>query len=77
MRLWGRRGRQDENFGISAGQRFRAVGLAPVIWEVETVARYPGELAPHVRLHRVGTPADGKTIALQVLRDRRFYQPAT
>jgi hypothetical protein len=42
---------------------------------VETVARQPGELVPHVRLHRVGAPSDGKTISLNVLRDRRFYQP--
>jgi hypothetical protein len=40
------------------------------------VARYPGELLPHVRMHRVGSPNDGKTISLQVLRDRRYYQPA-
>jgi hypothetical protein len=76
MRLWGRRAGQDDNFGINAGQRFRAVGAAPSLWEVEVVARYPGELLPHVRMHRVGSPNDGKTISLQVLRDRRYYQPA-
>jgi hypothetical protein len=41
-----------------------------------TVAHYPGDLEPHVRLSRVGAQHDGKTVALQVLRDRRFYQPA-
>lgn len=76
MWLWRRRGRQEDNFGISAGQRFRTVGPSSLLWEVETVARYPGEVVPHVRLHRVGMPGDGKTISLQVLRDRRFYQPA-
>jgi hypothetical protein len=76
MRLWGRRGSQDENYGIAAGQRFKTVGQGSMLWEVETVSRYPGEVMPHVRLHRVGTPNDGKTISLQVLRDRRFYMPA-
>jgi hypothetical protein len=33
-------------------------------------------MAPHVRLARVGAQHDGKTVSLQVLRDRRFYQPA-
>jgi hypothetical protein len=72
-----RRAKPDENFGIAPGQRFRPVGSAPSLWEVETVARHPGEVVPHVRLHRVGVPGDGKTIALNVLRDRRYFQPAS
>jgi hypothetical protein len=72
---WWRRQTRDENFGVAAGQRFRPVGGGTAIWEVETVARQPGEVVPHVRLHRVGAPSDGKTISLDVLRDRRFYQP--
>lgn len=71
-----RRGRPDENFGIAAGQRFRPVGTIPIVWEVESLARHPGELITHVRLHRVGMPSQGKTVALQVLRDKRYYQPA-
>jgi hypothetical protein len=70
-----RRG-QDDTFGIAAGQRFRAVGAAPIFWEVATIARYQWDVLPHVRLHRVGAPADAKTISLSVLRDGRFYLPA-
>ena len=77
MSIWRRRHGPGDNYGITIGQRFSTAGRAQAVWEVITVAHYPGDLAPHVRLHRVGTPADGKTIALQVLRDRRFYQPAT
>ena len=51
-------------------------GRAQAVWEVITVAHYPGDLGPHVRLSRVGSQHDGKTVSLQVLRDRRFYQPA-
>ncbi len=77
MSIWRRRPGREENYGISAGQRFLAVGRASAIWEVVTVARYPGDLAPHVRLSRVGSQHDGKTVSLDVLRDRRFYEPAT
>ena len=75
--MWFRFGRrnQDENFGIRAGQRFRAVGAATILWEVAAFARYPGEMTPHVRLQRVGAPGDAKTISLEVLRDGRFYLP--
>lgn len=71
-----RRRKHDDNFGIEAGQRFRAVGTATILWEVSAIARYPWDAAPHVRLHRVGAPGDAKTISLQVLRDGRFYLPA-
>jgi len=70
------RKKHDENFGIAAGQRFRTVGPASILWEVATVLRYSWDAAPHVRLHRVGAPGDARTISLQVLRDGRFYQPA-
>jgi hypothetical protein len=41
------------------------------------VVRHPGDFVAHVRLSRVGSQHEGKTVALEVLRDRRFYQPAT
>lgn len=77
MSMWRRRPGPEENYGISAGQRFSSVGRAKAVWEVITVARYPGDVSPHVRLCRVGAQYDGKTVALDVLRDRRFYEPAT
>ncbi|HEX7970431.1 MAG TPA: hypothetical protein VF502_19565 [Stellaceae bacterium] len=76
MSIWRRRHGPDDNYGISAGQRFSAVGRTKAVWEVIVVAHYPGDLGPHVRLSRVGAERDGKTVSLQVLRDRRFYQPA-
>jgi hypothetical protein len=77
MSIWRRRPGPEDNYGISAGQRFLSVGRAKAVWEVVTVAQYPGEVGPHVRLARVGSEHDGKTVALDVLRDRRFYQPAS
>jgi hypothetical protein len=71
-----RRRNADPNFGITAGQRFRQVGVATLVWEVAAISRYPWEALPHVRLHRVGAPGEGKTIALAVLLDARFYLPA-
>ena len=44
------------------------------MWEVVSVARYPGEPLLHVQLARVGAPNDRKTVALRVLRDKRYYQ---
>lgn len=76
MGIWRRRPGRDENYGISAGQRFLSAGRKTAVWEVVSVARYPGELAPHARLMRVGTFHDGKTVSLEALRDRRFYEPA-
>lgn len=76
MSIWRRRPGPEDNYGIAAGQRFSSVGRMAAIWEVITVARYAGDLAPHVRLLRVGAQNEGKTVSLQVLRDRRFYQPA-
>ena len=76
MSIWRRRHRSDENYGIATGQRFLSVGLTKALWEVVAVARYSGEVAPHARLSRVGAKHEGKTVSLQVLRDRRFYQPA-
>jgi hypothetical protein len=73
MSLWRRRPGREENYGITAGQRFLSVGRGNAVWEVVAVARYPGDLAPHVRLSRVGSQHEGKTVALEVLRDRRFY----
>jgi hypothetical protein len=76
MSMWRRRPGPDDNYGIAIGQRFQTAGRAQAVWEVITVAHYPGDLGPHVRLSRVGSQHDGKTVSLQVLRDRRFYQPA-
>ncbi|HUZ72072.1 MAG TPA: hypothetical protein VMU87_03740 [Stellaceae bacterium] len=75
MRLWHRRS-QDENFGIAAGQRYRAVGAPSILWEVTAIARSPWDEIPHARLHRVGAPRDAKTISLAVLRDARFFVSA-
>jgi hypothetical protein len=77
MSIWRRRPGADQNYGIAAGQRFASAGRATALWEVVTVARYPGDLGPHVRLSRVGAQHEGKTVSLEVLRDRRFYQPAS
>jgi hypothetical protein len=76
MGIWRRRPGRDENYGISAGQRFLATGRKSAVWEVVAVARYPGDVAPHARLMRVGALHDGKTVSLEALRDRRFYEPA-
>lgn len=76
MSMWRRRHGPDDNYGITIGQRFSTTGRTQAVWEVMTVAHYPGDLGPHVRLSRVGSQHDGKTVSLQVLRDRRFYQPA-
>jgi hypothetical protein len=76
MGLWRRRLGPDDNYGIMIGQRFSPVGRAKPVWEVMTVARYPGDVAPHVRLSRVGAQHEGKTLSLDVLLDRRFYQPS-
>jgi hypothetical protein len=76
MRLWPRRRSSIANFGIEAGHRFRAVGAPLILWEVATIARLPWEVAPHVRLQRVDSPLDAKTVSLTVLRDGRFFLPA-
>jgi len=67
----------ENNFGVAAGQRFCSVGPAAALWEVIAVNRYDGDIGPHVQLARVGVAHEGKTVSLQVLRDRRFYEPAT
>ena len=74
MSIWRRHGPED-NYGISVGQRFSSVGRIALTCEVISVASYPGDVAPHARLLRVGAQRDAKTVSLQVLRDRRFYQP--
>lgn len=76
MWFWRRHKRLDEYLGVAVGQRFRATGSIPIMWEVEAFARHPGEMNPHVRLHRVGIPSEAKTISLHILRDKRFYEPA-
>jgi hypothetical protein len=62
--------------GVAAGQRYRAAGASPILWEVGVVYRHPWEPTPHVELHRVGMPSDVKTIALATLRDERYFAPA-
>jgi len=76
MGIWRRRLGPENNFGISAGQRFSSVSTVPAQWEVIAVDHYHGDLGPHVRLSRVGIAHENKTVSLQVLRDRRFYRPA-
>lgn len=65
----------DGDYGIAAGQRFRATTAPPIVWEVGVVYRHAWEPTPHVRLHRVGMPSDVKTIALPTLRDERYFAP--
>jgi hypothetical protein len=67
----------EEDYGIAAGQRFRANGTNPILWEVGAVYRLSWEPFPHVRLHRVGVRSDQKTIALATLRDERYFAPAS
>jgi hypothetical protein len=62
--------------GIEQGQRYRAGRSALSVWEVREVVNYAGLPVPHVRLMRVGSPKDVKTVSGDVLRDRRFYKPA-
>jgi hypothetical protein len=64
------------DYGIVAGQRFRSIGTKSILWEVGSVYQFTWEPAPHVRLHRVGVPRDMKTVALETLRDHRFFEPA-
>ncbi len=64
-----------EDFGgVATGQVFRLTGVASIRWEVGAVFR-SWEPSPHVRLTRVGVPSDMKTVALETLRDPRFFQP--
>lgn len=75
MWFW-RRKRPDEYLGIAVGQRFCPTGSMQITWEVESLARHPGEPIAHVRLHRVGMPSEAKTVSVEVLHDKRFYHPA-
>ena len=65
---------KEEAHGIVPGQRYRVAGSTLSVWEVVAVARYPSEPLLHVQLARVGAPNDRKTVALRVLRDKRYYQ---
>ena len=65
---------KDEAHGIVPGQRYRVTGSTLSVWEVVAIARYPSEPLLHVQLVRVGVPNDRKTVALRVLRDKRYYQ---
>ena len=65
-----------DEYGIAAGQRFRAIGAKSILWEVSAIHRYDWEPAPHVRLRRVGVPGDMKTVALETLQDDRYFEPA-
>ncbi|HKT18755.1 MAG TPA: hypothetical protein VJR47_11980 [Stellaceae bacterium] len=67
---------EGDDFGISAGQRFRSRSVRSLVWEVDTVYRSAWEPTPHVRLCRVGAPSDRKTVALQTLQDDRYFEPA-
>lgn len=65
---------KDEHHGVAPGQRYRVTGSSLSIWEVVAVAQYPSEPLPHVQLRRVGSSHDLKTVALRVLKDKRYYQ---
>src|SRR4051794_27621565 len=58
--------------GIERGQRYRPVGRSFSVWEVREVVNHPGLPVPHVRLIRVGSPKDMKTVSADILRSRRF-----
>ena len=60
--------------GIAVGRRFVATEYRGVIWEIVAVSRYIDEPIPHARLARVGAPYDMKTVSVQVLSDRRYFQ---
>jgi hypothetical protein len=76
MLLFKRRlGEGADAYGIAAGQRFRSRGAKSMLWEVSTIHRYAWEPTPHVRLRRVGVPGDLKTVALDTLRDERYFEP--
>ena len=78
MLLFKRRlGEGMDAYGIAAGQRFRSRGVKSMLWEVSTIHRYAWEPTPHVRLRRVGVPGDLKTVALDTLRDERYFEPAS
>lgn len=66
-----------DEYGIAAGQRFRSTGAKSIQWEVSAIHRYAWEPAPHVRLRRVGVPSDMKTVALETLRDDRYFEPVS
>lgn len=76
MATWFRRADGDPDGGVAAGQRYRAIGTGKILWEVTKIYRAPWEPFAHVRLHRVGVPCDVKTIALETLRDERYFEPA-
>ena len=57
-------------------QPWPLIGNHPVMLSyIETGKRFPSEPLLHVRLVRVGAPNDRKTVALRILRDKRYYQP--
>ena len=62
--------------GIERGQRYRAVGRWFSVWEVHDIISHAGLPVPHVRLIRVGSPKDVKTVSADILRNRRFYKRA-
>jgi hypothetical protein len=60
--------------GIEVGQRFASTDRRSLIWEVVEVSNYGDERIPHVRLARVGSPQDTKTVSATVLADRRYFK---
>jgi hypothetical protein len=62
--------------GIAIGRRFVAVEYRKVIWEIASISHYLDEPIAHAHLVRVGAPYDTKTVSVEVLNDRRFFQLA-
>jgi hypothetical protein len=62
--------------GIVVGGRFVAAEYRKVTWEIAAISHYLDEPIAHARLIRVGAPYDTKTVSVEVLNDRRFFQIA-
>ena len=60
--------------GIEVGQRFLSTERRGKLWEVVDVSGYGDEPIQHVRLARVGTPQDTKTVSAAVLMDERYFK---
>jgi hypothetical protein len=62
--------------GIVVGRRYVAAEYRKVTWEIAAISHYVAEPIAHARLVRVGAPYDTKTVSVEVLNDRRFFEMA-